>query len=500
MVTFMLYVAIRQRTVKSLLAGVLFFGVLATTGCGPENSHVLILTNGASAASQHVADQYATQRNIPKEFVLSLTLPAKGSGLEKEQLSWAEFYNYIAKPLQDELRYNPLYRGIDTLVMTFDLPYKLELDQSLVHPLLGTQLALDSFLGDLFSVTPNSPIVDIGNPYRISPGREAVPFGLWNGQQQTRQFIVGRIDGPSEGAALAVIERTIESETGPNGLRNRNSIFDGGVTQPSTTGYGATEKTIRDAHAVCEATKAIHGMTCSLDTATQLVTSANSVGFYLGWYSLTPPPLSLDFEPGAIGAHISSTAAACLRRDNSCWVSRLLQGPRGLTATWGATSEPGANNYPSGNIVFEQLAKGKSFGEAVRLALPRLNSYMLVIGDPLYRPFPNGCGDLVLPRLLSAEIVRNTAVPTQASVSLVFDRPAVAASIVATTSDNPSNVVSLAQSSMSPAMGTHINSSLSITSATVSATLAVATKDHCGRIGAFEVRENLPISQGAIRD
>ena len=70
---------------------------------------------------------------------------------------------------------------------------------------------------------------------------------------------------------------------------------------------------------------------------------------------------------------------------SSTWVPQWIS--QGITATWGATAEPGVGLYAKGDNLLQHLWNGYSFGEAAYIAQPYLNHVMVFIGDPLYRPF-----------------------------------------------------------------------------------------------------------------
>ena len=58
----------------------------------------------------------------------------------------------------------------------------------------------------------------------------------------------------------------------------------------------------------------------------------------------------------------------------------------GVTATWGAVTEPFANFYAAGGNVFDHLWSGYNFGESFYIAQNTVNWVMTAVGDPLYAP------------------------------------------------------------------------------------------------------------------
>ncbi len=116
-----------------------------------------------------------------------------------------------------------------------------------------------------------------------------------------------------------------------------------------------------------------------------------------GWYGSAYD--SYRFVNGAVGAQLTSFTAITIRtpadpnpllasvetkRWGANWVPRMLE--EGVTATWGAVTEPYANFYAPGGNVFDHLWSGYNFGESFYIAQNTLNWVMTAIGDPLYAP------------------------------------------------------------------------------------------------------------------
>ena len=116
-----------------------------------------------------------------------------------------------------------------------------------------------------------------------------------------------------------------------------------------------------------------------------------------GWY--VPAFDSYRFVPGAVGAQLTSFTATKIRtpqnpdpalfhwsvaRWGGNWVPRMLE--QGVTATWGAVTEPYAVYYAPGGNVFDHLWAGYNFGESFYIAQNAVRWVMTAIGDPLYAP------------------------------------------------------------------------------------------------------------------
>jgi len=125
-----------------------------------------------------------------------------------------------------------------------------------------------------------------------------------------------------------------------------------------------------------------------------------------GWYSGATD--SYRFLPGAIGAQLTSYTAEHIRtpvnpdpkkfgfntdRWGGNWVPRMLE--EGVTATWGAVTEPYATLYARGPNVFDHIWAGYNFGDSFYIAANAARWVMVAVGDPLYAPaaFGRGMGD-----------------------------------------------------------------------------------------------------------
>jgi hypothetical protein len=92
------------------------------------------------------------------------------------------------------------------------------------------------------------------------------------------------------------------------------------------------------------------------------------------------------FPPGAIALHIHSYSAQTLRSAESNWCGPLIA--RGVTATMGNVFEPYLQLTHRPDLLVRALLRGEAFGDAACYAQPALSWQTVVIGDPLYRPFP----------------------------------------------------------------------------------------------------------------
>ena len=108
---------------------------------------------------------------------------------------------------------------------------------------------------------------------------------------------------------------------------------------------------------------------------------------YCGWYSLAKYVDAFDWKQGAVAYHLASAEAVTLKEtDSQAWCKKLLQD--GVAATIGPVGEPYLVAFPRPNEFFALLVQGELPLVEVYYRTQPFNSWMMVlIGDPLYRPY-----------------------------------------------------------------------------------------------------------------
>ena len=96
---------------------------------------------------------------------------------------------------------------------------------------------------------------------------------------------------------------------------------------------------------------------------------------------------AFSWNKGSIGYHIASSECDTLRnRQSSVWCLKMLE--KGIAATIGPVYEPYVQGFPLPELFFGLLLEGEfTLGEAYLLSLPLISWQMVLVGDPLYRPF-----------------------------------------------------------------------------------------------------------------
>lgn len=108
---------------------------------------------------------------------------------------------------------------------------------------------------------------------------------------------------------------------------------------------------------------------------------------YCGWYSLGKYVDAFDWKQGAVAYHLASAEAVTLKEiDSQAWCKKLLED--GVAATIGPVDEPYLVSFPRPNEFFALLVQGELPLVEVYYKTQPFNSWqMVLIGDPLYRPY-----------------------------------------------------------------------------------------------------------------
>lgn len=204
-------------------------------------------------------------------------------------------------------------------------------------------------------------------------------------------LLVARLDAPTLALAKGLVDATIAAEKA--GLQGR-AYFDARGLAPagqSNVEPGSSADFDRALVAAAAGFRENTTIETTLDEqpppfAPQACPNA---ALYCGWYSLGKYVDAFDWQPGAVAYHVGGSEAARLHDAASQrWCKRLLE--EGVAATIGAVAEPTASAYPRPDEFFAALLRGDlSLGEAYWQTIPSTSWSMMLIGDPLYRPYKN---------------------------------------------------------------------------------------------------------------
>ena len=331
-------------------------------------SEVMVLVNRDSKISLEIAQMYQKLRGIPAGNILRFSL-----GTSRE-ISLEQYRLLLAAPLKKYLEANPEIRCILT---TSGVPYTLAVPGE-EGAALDNELA--TVLRDPAKVRrrqPNPLFILGANSYGITDPRKL------------KMVYVARLDGPD----LKLVTRMVEDALATEKTGLQGPVFGDARGIDGATGYGGADASLRGA--IDRLSGA--GFETKLDLTEETWTQpSGSVGnqaagaaFYVGWYKLR------DFQNifgqqglarGAIAWHIASGEAVNIwDASEKGWCVNLLR--RGAAVTLGPVREPYVDAFPRGEIFVEALLKGATLAESYWLALPNVSWNMVILGDPLYRPF-----------------------------------------------------------------------------------------------------------------
>ena len=200
--------------------------------------------------------------------------------------------------------------------------------------------------------------------------------------------MVSRLDGPDPACVRRLIEDAVTAEK--NGLSGR-ACFDARWPEPkpgkALQGYALYDAALHRAARLVEASGRLP---VTIDSRGRLFSPGSCPGtaLYCGWYSLARYVDAFTFKTGAVAWHIASSECESLKTKRPLWCVSLLRD--GVAATLGPVAEPYVNGFPRPDLFFNCLVNRHfTLVESYFSSLPRLSWQMVLVGDPLYLPFPN---------------------------------------------------------------------------------------------------------------
>jgi len=387
---------------------------LATSVYAIEPKEILVVANGDIEQSVELAKYYCKRRSVPKENIISLKL---GKSLA-DGISRSDYDKKIAGVIREKLGLKK-YNNIRCILTVYGVPIKVSKRGVLegkakelreLKVVLGEkQIKLKSYADnsstkskalkkEIKELTHQKDFIDgkftgASVDSELSLVRyENYELHYWQNNKLNyravdpdgKTLMVCRLDGPGFEISKNLVDKAIAAENaGLSGKAYIDSGFPGEKKkQPTFARYDRSLQRAVDVIKNRSKLKVVEEKTEGLFP----VDSCPDAALYCGWYSLKKYIDAFDFVEGAVGYHIASWEAVNLRDANSTqWCPAMLKD--GITATLGAVSEPYLTAFPKPDIFFAQLLDGYSLVEAYYRSKP-FNSWQLVlIGDPLYRPF-----------------------------------------------------------------------------------------------------------------
>src|SRR5262249_44749565 len=184
--------------IVSMVVGFITSAVLVSPAQAQTGENVLVVANGANAASNEIADYYASKRSVPSEHVLRLALP------DSEEISRSVYESEIERPISAWL----VKRGAQDRILYFVLTKGVPLRVAGTFGLNGTVASVDSELTLLYRKLTNVAVPVAGsltNPYFLGdrPASEAKPFT----HRDYDIYLVSRLDGFTASDAKALVDR-----------------------------------------------------------------------------------------------------------------------------------------------------------------------------------------------------------------------------------------------------------------------------------------------------
>ena len=398
--------------------------IIPSSGFALEPHEVLVVANKSASHSLSLAKYYMEKRGIPKKNLVKLRIT------DKTWCSREEYKKKVVPVVRDFLKKNDPAGNIRCLVTMYGLPLKIRppemtrdekkqledlkkkqkpikealqaapKDQSDKRKalsrelqILGKQMAATtktdhraSFDSELSLVLAENYSTKgwIPNPYFIgfNGKKESIP--------KEKVLMVSRLDAPNDKIVKRIIDDSIKAEK--TGLRGK-AYFDAKWPKPDE------KKTIKSAGSLYD--KSLHLAAERVEKSKLMPVSVNDkvalfqagdcpdAALYCGWYSRRTYIDAFDWQPGAVGYHIASSECVTLKAKKSRgWCKMMLED--GAAATLGPVSEPYLQAFPPPEIFFSLLIDGYyTLAESYILSLPYLSWQMVLVGDPLYRPFKN---------------------------------------------------------------------------------------------------------------
>lgn len=352
----------------------------------PPTERILIVYNANIPASQEVADYYVSKRNIPNTNKCAIA-PSDAASVD-----WYEFETKVKAPIKTCLNTIGKER-ILYIVFAYQTPYRI-----LNVPVeAGREIrAVDSFIADVWNdkvagisdITSHSYFADAQ-----SQGNVYAPFvslaDYRNQPNAALLYSVWRLDAATIDLAKGLVDKAQQSEA--NGLQGQG-CFDRRYGAAATLNdwlYGAGDW---DLVRAADFAKRVGFNVTEDEQDAEFGTApaplrCENVALYAGWYSYNNYNDAFSWATGAIGFHLDS-GSALDPRGGANWSANALQ--RGITITSGAVNEPYLEGLPHADGVFRNLFAGANVGDAFLRNTAFLQWMVINIGDPLYRPFPNG--------------------------------------------------------------------------------------------------------------
>jgi uncharacterized protein (TIGR03790 family) len=395
--------ALTRRSVRAAAGWAIWIALAAGPVWGAlDRSQVLILVNKDTGISARVAAMYQKLRAIPDENVLRLSM-----GTERF-LTPQQYWSKAGGPIRKYLEEHPAIRCILT---TSGVPYVVGSNAT------EEDAAFDNELTAVLAEDPSARKMRQPNPLFVG----GTNLYAVTDPRLLKMVFVARLDGPD----LATITRMVEDAVAVEKTGLAGPVFGDAQGIDGIGGAGLGDFSIRAAVDRFSAAGFLSKLDMQPESWKQpkegVGRQAEGAAFYEGWYDL------LRFQDifgeqglarGSIAWHIASQEAQDIWNPKGTgWCVSLMR--RGVAVTLGPVREPYVTAFPHGDIFVEGLLSGLTVAESYGLALPEVTWAMVLLGDPLYRPFAAKPRPALLARAYVAENPKHVLEHGQTSALLV---------------------------------------------------------------------------------
>lgn len=390
--------------------------VWVDVGLALQPNQILVVANKNAARSVGLAEYYLQKRDLPEENLLQIWVT------DGENCSREDFDKKIAKPVRRFLQQNQAGKQIRCLLLMYGVPMKAagppgtEKEKTVMDRLEAQKKELSDKLKGLegdragevkkqlqkirsdirwekikrnrsSSVDSELALV-LAQDYSLSMWQPNPFFvGFQNKDLPIAKkdvLLVSRLDGPDSETVKRIINDSLEAER--EGL-DGTAYFDARWPAPKEqkkSGNGLYDQSLHLAAGRVEESGRVKVV---VDDSSELFQAGDcpDAALYCGWYRLANYVDSFEWQTGAVGYHIASQECQSLKR-GSYWCKRMLE--EGVAATLGPVGEPYLQSFPVPEVFFAALLDRRyTLAEVFALANPFWSWKMVLVGDPLYRPF-----------------------------------------------------------------------------------------------------------------
>ncbi len=387
-----------------------------------EPHEVVVIANNSAADSVTLAKYYMAKRGIPASNLIKLRV------VDKESCSREDYDRQVMLPIRGWLKkhHEDGGRQIRCLLMMYGMPLKVlptamsqkekkryknlkkekaEVAASLLEVTKGDEshqaLKLQSKrinkeLGavghhsELAALDSEIALVDAGD-YSLEGWQLNPSFLAYRGREMEDMvpiaYMVARLDGPNSQIVKRIIDDSLYAEK--KGLTGK-AYFDAKGPRPRQDKI-AEKYYDYSLYIAADQVESSGVMSSVTNSEYELFQPGEcpDAALYSGWYRRGDYYDAFDWQPGAVGYHIASSECGTLKSAKSKgWCLGMLRD--GVAAVIGPISEPYLQAFPPPAMFFSLLVDGRySLAEAFAQSVPFRSWRMVLIGDPLYRPFKN---------------------------------------------------------------------------------------------------------------